>query len=795
VKTEPTTFGPIPGLEIREPLGRGGMGAVYKAHQTTLDRLVAVKTIHPELLTPQGMAMFQREARLLAKCRHPGVVQILEFHPEPPIPYFLMEYVDGVPLDVALRNRSWKERAAAFEKVTAAVAAAHDLGVVHGDLKPSNILMDRDSQPHILDFGVARLNSSDPTPGASDTPLGGTPAFMAPEVLEGATAPSPTSDVYALGVTLFAVLTGAMPYERRGDVLAGNAPLLQDLNPDVPEPLQRIVLKSLERFPEDRYPSAAQLRHDLERFCAGRPIYARPTRYQRELEGRIRNHVTSIELWEREGFLNQSERDALVQPYRQIMGQDSPWLSEMRRVLTGPLLIRVGAWLLLLSALLGPIFYWPDLGLAARVAGAAVPATGMGILALYWLVRRKRRNGLASVGSFLLTCLVLLAVLFAEYRWFQYLQPPEWELWGSLVTTLDESDEPAAARPRTVPGMQDFDPEQLEPLPGGVPGPQDDPLGGMQRQRPKLDRVAAYFSQRRNFILSNSQIAICAFTMALSIVLFFGMLRATFLACWLTLACVAVFSAGLLLVGVKEQLSHDHVALVSFHYLLFAVALFLLGAGLERAAVGRVARPFYAWAIVLFALSALAVAVFGVHEWLNEPWDFYNERLNLWLLAYSVPSLVLAWLGERFGTENQRRWTRLFYLLVPVFLLWPLNILFSARGPVLGTLGRAPFHLYELLYFMASIVLLVMGRWRHMSLFLWAGLCGLAMFVFRITFRHMRDELIWPTCIAAVGFILVALGIWRARRADPERPARAKRLAMTATASIYAVETVALPKS
>jgi hypothetical protein len=477
---------------------------------------------------------------------------------------------------------------------------------------------------------------------------------------------------------------------------------------------------------------------------------------------------------------------------RQLIDQNARWLSETRRVSTGPLLIRIGAWLLLLSALLGPIFYWPDLGRTGRVAGAAVPAAGMGVLAVYWLARRRRRNGLASVGSFLLTVFILLAVLFAEYRWFQYLQPPEWELWGHLVTARDSSNSQATVASEADLAVQVVETGQL---PGGVPEQEDDPLSGVQRQRPWLDRVAIYVDQRRNFILSNSQIAACALIMALSIAFFLGTLRASFLACWLTLACVAVFSTGLLLVGVKEQLLHKHVALVASHYLLFAGALFILGAGLERAAVGRVAGPFYAWAIMLFALSAMAIAIFGVHEWLNEPWDFYNERLNLWLLAYSVPALALAWLGERFGTESQRRWTRLFYLLVPVFLLWPLNILFSARGPVLGTLGRAPFHLYELLYFLSSMVLLVMGRWRHMGLFLWAGLGGLAMLVFRITFRHMRDELIWPTCVAVIGFILIGVGIWRARRAESQRPAGAKRLPRTATSSVYAVETVALSKS
>src|SRR4051794_32792941 len=136
---ENETLGAIPGLEIREKIGGGGMGAVYKAYQIALDRLVALKTVRPEQLNEQGLNLFQREARLLAKCNHPNIVQILEFHPEHPVPYFLMEYVDGLPLDDALRGRGYKEITQVFQVVVSTVAAAHEVGVAHGDLKPANI--------------------------------------------------------------------------------------------------------------------------------------------------------------------------------------------------------------------------------------------------------------------------------------------------------------------------------------------------------------------------------------------------------------------------------------------------------------------------------------------------------------------------------------------------------------------------------------------------------------------------------------------------------------------------------
>src|SRR5262249_24502481 len=172
----------IPGLEILGKIGSGGMGSVYKAYQSALDRVVALKTVKAEFLTKRGLELFQREARLLAKCRHPNIVQIFEFHPENSVPYFLMEYLHGIPLDQALHGRPWIERALLFKEVVAAVASAHQYGVVHGDIKPSNILVDRRGKPHILDFGLASLTQGMKTVVGHEV-LGGTPGYLAPELL------------------------------------------------------------------------------------------------------------------------------------------------------------------------------------------------------------------------------------------------------------------------------------------------------------------------------------------------------------------------------------------------------------------------------------------------------------------------------------------------------------------------------------------------------------------------------------------------------------------------------------
>jgi hypothetical protein len=719
----------IPGLEVREKIGSGGMGSVYRAYQPALDRTVALKTVQPRFLTPEGLDLFRREARALARASHPGIVGLLEFHPEHPTPYFLMEYVDGAPLDRALRGRPWREVAAAFRDVVAAVAWAHGRGVIHGDLKPANILVDRDGRPHILDFGLARVMLQEAVAHGEVGRRGGTLGYLAPEVLAGRAAPGQLSDVFALGVTLYVTLTGVAPFPGLSDLLAGEVRLPLEHNPDIPEPLQRVSLKALEERPEDRYQTAEQMLRDLERFLDDKPLLTRPTHYHRELHGRVDNHLAEVRMWEREGLISRREMDALAGPYQQLQAGDSPWLSETRRVLTGPLLLRAGAWLLLVSALLWPAFYWPQLGRAARLASSGVPTLLMAALGGAFLRLGNRRNALACLGSFSLLLLVFVVVLLAEFRWLEFLQPPEWELWG----------------------------ERLHDRPGGA----GDGAGGF------LDY----------FLLSNSQIFVAALTLAGCVALLLGRLRAVFFARWLALAVAGLYAAALLLLGDKERLLDDRVAQVAAHALGLCPLLYLLGLALERRwpqgrDAARAAAPFYRVGAAAGLASALALAWFGTQEWFGQDPEADNEVWNLWLLLYSPPLFLAAWLSERLGTEAQRGVGRALYLLVPVCVLVPLNLLFRDKGPALAALGQYPVRLYELLHLPACLALLLLGRWLHVETFLLAGLAGLAVFLIRVTDLHFGEHLSWPLTVGLLGVGLLGLGIWHTRRAGGARAAR-----------------------
>ncbi len=762
--TESEVFKTIPGLEIREKIGGGGMGAVFKAYQVALDRVVALKTVRSEYLTSEGLRLFQSEARLLAKCNHPSIVRILEFHPEHAVPYFLMEYVDGVPLDQALHGRPWKERVTLFKEVVATIASAHEFGVVHGDLKPANILVDRRGKPHILDFGLGRLTRADkPREGATE-PYGGTPAFLAPELIEGRSPPSTLSDIYALGVTLYLLLTGVLPYATMDHARWGNAKLPLEHDPDIPEPLQRICLKAMERDPQDRYQTAEQLERDLERFLEGKPIFSRPTRYYQELEGRVSNHLTELQMWEQEGFISRRERDLVAKPYAGLLTPDSPWLSELRKILTGPLLIRVGAWFFLLSAVLWPVFYWSRLDRFSRVASAGAPTLLMAILGTIYLILRNRRYALACLGSFTLLLLVFEVVLLSEFKWLRYPQRPEWELWGHRIYG------PAAPRPgpniERVPRRDSAENDELEQGPArrGQPDRGVPPPGAMEG--PWLERHLDSL-ERTEFILSNSQIFSAALTVTLCIALLMTLLRSGFFAPWLVVALFLLFIATMLLVGDKERLLNNKVAWVCLHFVGFSVGLLLLGALLEWVTTVRVGKPFYRTALGILVVAGVLLAGFGTEEWFEEVWRFDNETFNFWLMAYSVPFFVAAWLAERYGSEGQRTLSGFLYLLVPIFLLLPLHLLFW-HGPKLFTIGAREVQLYEALYLAACVLLLVFGRWLNLETFLIAGLWGLAVWVFRVTARHFDDYLSWPLGVGISGGVLIALGVWRSWSSEPQ---------------------------
>jgi serine/threonine-protein kinase len=299
----------IPGFEILEELGRGGMGVVYKARQISLKRLVAVKMILAgSHASPSQQARLRSEAEAVARIRHPHIAQIYDIGAHEGKPFLVLEFVEGISLDKALQT-PWPPHDAAqlVREIASAVDAAHQAGIVHRDLKPANILLQKDEGgrmkdessrvapsgssfilhpssfvPKIADFGLAKQLDE----GAGQTHSGtilGTPSYMAPEQAAGEIHQiGPWTDVHALGAILYELLTGRPPFRAESafatltQVRSQLPASPRALQADVPRDLETICLRALHKDPCRRYGSAHELADDLERFLRGDAIQARP---------------------------------------------------------------------------------------------------------------------------------------------------------------------------------------------------------------------------------------------------------------------------------------------------------------------------------------------------------------------------------------------------------------------------------------------------------------------------------------------------------------------------------------
>jgi tRNA A-37 threonylcarbamoyl transferase component Bud32 len=272
-------------FELLEELGGGSFGTVYRALDTELGREVAVKILRAgRLARAEDVERFLREARSAARLQHPGIVTLYEAkETSDGVCYLVEELVRGQTLADRFQSGPLDPRAAAdlVAQVAEALDAAHKLGVVHRDVKPSNIILDADGKPHVTDFGLAKWETEDVTMTPEGEVLG-TPAYMSPEQARGEShkvgAPS---DVYSLGVILYEALTGERPF--RGSRRMLLLQVLQDeprpprrLNDKVPRDLETICLKALAKVPSRRYATAGEMAADLRRFLADLPIKARP---------------------------------------------------------------------------------------------------------------------------------------------------------------------------------------------------------------------------------------------------------------------------------------------------------------------------------------------------------------------------------------------------------------------------------------------------------------------------------------------------------------------------------------
>jgi serine/threonine protein kinase len=258
-----------------ERLGRGGMTDVYKAYDPGLNRYVAIKVLHSFLAEEEDfIGRFEREAKAVAKLRHPNIVQVIDFDHEGDLFYMVMEFIDGPTLKTELRERNRmgqpfdpKEAARILTAIGNAVDYAHRRGMVHRDLKPANIMFTAEGQPVLTDFGIAKIVGAKryTVTGA----VSGTPAYMSPEQGQGERGDE-RSDIYSLGVILYEMVTGHVPFDADTPFailmkhIHAPLPLPRQVYPQLPESVEWVILKTLSKVPDDRYQTAGEMARGLQ---------------------------------------------------------------------------------------------------------------------------------------------------------------------------------------------------------------------------------------------------------------------------------------------------------------------------------------------------------------------------------------------------------------------------------------------------------------------------------------------------------------------------------------------------
>ena len=363
------------------------------------------------------------------------------------VPFVVMEYLQGASLETELRQQqlTFSQIAELVAELADAVHYAHKEGVVHRDLKPSNIIFNAHGKACITDFGLAERWEPMTAEGSENrAALAGTSQYIPPEVYRGTAVTGPRIDVYALGVILYQALTGRYPYtggtfyELQQQVQTGEVPLPKEINPNVPERLQRICLKAIEPAGH-RYESAQVLADELRRFLEGREVLARPLRYDIELRGKLQNHYAAIHLWREQNLISTAEMDRLLRPYWFLLQSDSPWPSLARLYPLESIAIRLGGWLVLLSTLLWPWFTWPELSSWERIASVTFPT--LALIAVGWLLRYvgSQRTARIFLGTGALLLPLLVVVILEESPLPRFDQGNERELFAISTDGLASS--------------------------------------------------------------------------------------------------------------------------------------------------------------------------------------------------------------------------------------------------------------------------------------------------------------------------------------------------------------------
>jgi serine/threonine-protein kinase len=700
----------LSGLRLLDELGAGGMGRVFLAVDERLDRKVAIKVLAGRYWPDKLLAdRFMREARAMAQLSHPNIARIYSLGAAEEPPHFVMEYIHGAPLTQAARALHLPQRMELFRKVVLAVDFLHQHGVIHRDLKPANILVGSDLEPRVLDFGLAL--HMDPSERQLTRPgeVLGTPDYFSPEQAQAGAALDARSDIFSLGIILYELLTGRLPFH--GETLGAQIVALREHDPTLPRrieggipgDLQNICLKALEKDPKERYASAREMADDLARFLAGEPVLALPATYGRLMSSKIEQHVRELAGWTQDHLLSELEFDSFRRLYEGLVEREDAWILQVRRLSLSQVTLYLGAWILVLGAVLVVLFDYQRFTGTPAVLVTAAAAASTGFIGL-----RCWRDGLRRIGVAYLLAFCLLLPVFLMVAMGQY----------GLVTALTQNDK-------------------------------------------KLEFLMQFESFRN---ATNAQLW---WAIALSLPGYLWLRRYTrssvfslVLAFMSAMLCLVT----LLRMGMLGWLD-DHPGRLYLRLLPFAVIFFLLALGIERLRLAADSRYFYFFAVA-FTLAGLS-GVAGLHQpyanWLKSVAPRTRGQTEYLFMINALIYFTLQHLCDRVPSAQMRWVAKTFRFLIPGHILSSLFLLgLSAsdlwhKSPADVAL-RHEARFFEILVPLAACAFIFGSIPKQMKNFLVTGLLFLAIGIIRLQQDLFHQRAAWPLSLlfAGLGLMIAA---------------------------------------
>jgi len=700
-------------------IGEGAAGHVYQVADTVLDRLVAVKFLRKKITTDEAGSKRWQEARLMSQLNHPGVAQVYEIGEIEEQRFIVMEWVDGLPLTDAWKDMPLQQRLNIYVNVLNAVSAAHARGIIHRDIKPSNILVGSDHKPKVLDFGIALETQF--LSGVKQNVYRGTPAYSAPEQVTQPIQIFPSTDVFALGILLYELLTDTLPFPQTDHkklfeaIKTKHPELPSAIQQKVPISLQNICLKALEKDPQNRYPTARDLADDINRYLRGEKVWSRPSFLSDKIQQEVFYHRQKLRVWRDNELLTEKEFDKLENIYERIISPPDLSIIEARKLSFSQVCLYFGGWIVVLGSFV--LFYktWENIPALFRPLPATAATTLMIILgAAMW----KRNESRLAVG-FLSTAnlLVPITLLLTLAQW--HLLSPANYPWGT------ES----------------------------------------------ISEILKELEQYVYVIIGNTQLyfsSLCWFAFSLfflrltrsSIFVFFGII--SFLV-WLT-SCYVI--AGM--IGIPDEIEPWLPEIIAGRYLFPGIGFFILGVILDRQRFIHFAWPLclVGLAIIVINLSVIAISEATMFGWF---WRIPGsiEENEAKLLSFTFNGLIylgLAGVCRSLGTRLQRSLASILNWLGPAHILGTLRLLDSDDLYI----SESHTIVYRTLLPIASMGFVFGSVVRQMKSFFFSGLAGIATAVQRFTAEYLKKHFAWPVSLIITGIIWMLVSwrvpLWRAKR-------------------------------